>query len=510
MTARTMLALIAGARPELAEQSGDLTKQAAMGGVLCSTALVAGVSAFFALSDTLRLAWPAALGASLMWALVILNLDRMLIVSMNGMRGLKLKLAAAVPRLVLAVVIGAVVSTPLTLRIFAPEIDAQLQIMHAQQIGTTTSTLNSTYADIPNLQTQVAGLQAIVSGKQRPAISDDPDVKSAQAAYDSAEQDYQSAQKLAQCELNGTCGSDHAGDGQAYRLQQATADADKQKADGASRALQAAQAKANGNLAATTARQVADARQQLPAVQGKLAVEQAEKQAADQAAVAADNANSGLLSQLQALDTITANHPIALVAHVMLFLLFLLIELLPVLVKLLSTLGPPSAYDDLIAQQEAHVKQAKRRELDDERRRIEAQAQAQQEVAEHQLAAQVESAKQATEQLVEVQAKIASKSIEVWADLAKSRVDTELDRWIVANSPPRLPPDPHATQPVANRYLPRPNGGAAFSPAGQWPRARPSYLDSDEQTVELPRRDLQLPAPTPLSTIGTDSPEEYP
>ena len=97
MTARTMLALIAGARPELAEQSGDLTKQAAMGGVLCSTALVAGVSAFFALSDTLRLAWPAALGASLMWALVILNLDRMLIVSMNGMRGMKLKLAAACP-----------------------------------------------------------------------------------------------------------------------------------------------------------------------------------------------------------------------------------------------------------------------------------------------------------------------------------------------------------------------------------------------------------------------------
>ena len=94
--------------------------------------------------------------------------------------------------------------------------------------------------------------------------------------------------------------------------------------------------------------------------------------------------------------------------------------------------------------------------------------------------------------------------------MAKSRVDTELDRWIVANSPSRLPPDPHVTQPVANRYLPRPNGGAAYSPAGQWPPARSSYPDSDEQTVELPRRDLQLPAPTPLSTIGTDSPEEYP
>lgn len=482
MTARTMLALIAGARPELAEQSGDLTKQAAMGGVLCSTALVAGVSAFFALSDTLHLAWPAALGASLVWALVILNLDRMLIVSMNGMHDLKLKLAAAVPRLVLAVVIGAVVSTPLTLRIFAPEIDAQLQIMHAQQIGTTSNTLNSAYADIPSLQNQVANLQAIISGKQHPAISDDPDVKSAQAAYDAAEQDYQNAQNLAQCELNGTCGSDHAGDGQAYRLQQATADADKQKADGANRALQAAQSKASSNLAATTARQVADARQQLPTVQNKLAVEQAEKQAADQEAVAADNANSGLLSQLQALDTITANHPIALIAHLMLFLLFLLIELLPVVVKLLSTLGPPSAYDDLIAQQEAHVKQAKRRELEEERRRVEARAQAQREVADHQLADQVKRAKQATAQLAEVQAKIASKSIETWAELAKSRVDKELNRWIVANSPPNLPPDPRPTR----------------RPAQHW-----TNPDLDEQTVEIPRHALQLPT-------GTDSPKEHP
>ncbi|HJP73613.1 MAG TPA: DUF4407 domain-containing protein [Pseudonocardiaceae bacterium] len=458
MTVRKMLALIAGAQPDLAEQSGDLTKQAAMGGVLISTALVAGVSAFFALDGTLHLPWPAALGAALVWAFVILNLDRMLIVSMNGMHGIKLKLAAALPRLALAIVIGAVVSTPLTLRVFQPEIDAQLQIMHAQQITTSDQTLNTTYADIPSLENQVANLQAIISGKTHPAVADDPDVKAAQAAYNTAEQTYQTAESQAQCELNGTCGSNHAGNGQAYKNQQATADAAKQQADAANRALQAAEAKASSNLAATAAQQVADARKQLPDVQNRLTVEQAEKQAADQAALAADNANSGLLSQLEALDTITADHPTAAIAHLMLFLLFLFIEVLPVLVKLLSTLGSPSAYDDLIAQQEEHVKQAKRSTLDAERKQQEAQAEAAAEVAAHQLAEQVEQAKLAAGQVVAMQAEIAMRSMEAWKELAKKKVDAELNQWIMANS--------------VN----------ASAPQTRW---------DPEKTVELPRRDLR-------------------
>jgi hypothetical protein len=459
--------LIAGAQPDLAEQSGDLTKQAAMGGVLISTALVAGVSAFFALNDTLHLSWPAALGAALVWAFVILNLDRMLIVSMNGMHGIKLKLTAALPRLVLAIVIGAVVSTPLTLRVFQPEIDAQLQIMHAQQITNSDKTLNTTYADIPGLENQVANLQAIISGKTRPAVADDQDVKAAQAAYDTAEQTYQTAESQAQCELNGTCGSNHAGNGQAYQNQQATANADKQAADAANKALQAAETKASSNLSATAAQQVADARKQLPDVQNRLTVEQAEKQAADQAALFADNANSGLLSRLEALDTITADHPTAAIAHLMLFLLFLFIEVLPVLVKLLSTLGSPSAYDDLIAQQEEHVKQAKRSTLDAERKRQEAQAEAAAEVAAHQLAEQVEQAKIAAGQVVAMQAEIAMRSMEAWKELAKKKVDAELNQWIMANSAHLRQPN-HRPVPVRQ--------SAAWDP---------------DKTVELPRGDLR-------------------
>jgi len=489
---RRGLVRLAGAQPDLAERSGDLTKQAAMGGVLLSTALVAGVSAFFALEDTLRLPWPAAAAAAAVWAGVILNLDRMLIVSMNGLRGARLKVAAAVPRLLLAVVIGTVISTPLTLRIFQPEIDAQLTVMHAQQVAESKDVLAKAYAEIPDLQRQVDRLQAIISGQQRPEVSDDPDVKAAQAAYDTAEKRYEDAQANAQCELNGSCGTHRPGVGDAYQQAQATANAAKQKAAEAKASLDDKQRSAGARLAAAASQQVDDARKQLPDVQSRLATEQAAKQAAEQTASIADNADDGLLSRLEALENLSSGHPMAVLTHLMLFLLFLSIELLPVVIKLLSMLGPPSAYDSLLAQRADHVKKLERMELSDQRQRAEAQARAQREVAEHHLAEQTASAKQAATKLVGQQAKIADKAVDTWAVLANKRVDAELDRWIQANAGPVPPVNGHPQAPT----LP----GVRFHAASPGPTdtrsaAAPTTRWDDEPTVRLPRPDgWSLPA----------------
>jgi hypothetical protein len=479
MNVRRTLAVLAGARPDLAEQAGDLTKQAAMGGVLLSTALVAGVSAFFALDSTLHLAWPAAAAAGVVWALVILNLDRMLIVSMNGLRGTRLKLWAAVPRLLLAIVIGAVISTPLTLRIFAQEINAQLQIMHAQQIADAKTTLVKTYADIPDLQNQVATLQGRISGQLRPAISDDPDVKTAQAAYDTAAKIYEDAQANAQCELNGTCGSHHVGIGPAYLQAQATADAARQKAAAARAVLDNAEKTASSRQASTAAQLAANARKQLPDVQARLDGELAAKQAANKAAITADNANTGMLSQLEALDEITSGHPTAIMAHLMLFLLFLLIELLPVLAKLLSTIGEPSAYDNLLAQADEHVKELKRLALESERQRVAAETQAELDVNNHYLAEKTERAKQAATMVVERQATIAVKAVEIWADLASRSADAELNRWIHAHQPQ---PKDNGTWP--HHGFPAGNGHARPGTSGPTTPPPPS---ADEQTIRLPK-----------------------
>lgn len=55
--------------------------------------------------------------------------------------------------------------------------------------------------------------------------------------------------------------------------------------------------------------------------------------------------NTGLLAQIEALDRIGSTSPVANEAHWAVASLFFMIELLPVLVKSLTSLGPPSLYD---------------------------------------------------------------------------------------------------------------------------------------------------------------------
>ncbi|GAB3491276.1 DUF4407 domain-containing protein [Amycolatopsis cihanbeyliensis] len=114
MRFRTGLARLAGSRQEIPDEApGELTKHAAMGGILLSTAALAGVSAFFALTSTLDLSWPVSAVAALGWAAIVLNLDRMLVISMNDLGTVRMKVLAGLPRVLLALVIGSVISTPL-------------------------------------------------------------------------------------------------------------------------------------------------------------------------------------------------------------------------------------------------------------------------------------------------------------------------------------------------------------------------------------------------------------
>lgn len=431
MKLRMALARLAGARPDLLEKApGDLARHATMGGVLLSTAAVAGVSAFFALSSVLGLPWPVCVAVGAGWAAVILNLDRMLIVSMSGLRTTGLKIGAAVPRLVLAVVIGTVISTPLVLRIFQPEINAQLVVMQAEGVRASEQTLDQAYARIKQLTDQRNTLEAAIAGGNSPSVTNDPDVQAATKAYQAAEATYEQLNQQAQCELDGTCGTGHAGQGDAYRSKAAAAQNALQARDQARQHLNDVTAAATKPVQGADQTQAAQARQQLPAVQRQLAAQENARQDAENAALQAQKGDTGLLARLEALERVTNGHPMAWWAHTMLFLLFVCVEVLPVVTKILAGLGAPTLYDQLARSEDEDVA-----ELDRLRARtnhdIAAKAErARVEVAEHQLAGQAEAGRKAAEALVEKQAEITAKAIEVWAGVAQQSADRQLDDWM--------------------------------------------------------------------------------
>ncbi|HXL95661.1 MAG TPA: DUF4407 domain-containing protein [Streptosporangiaceae bacterium] len=122
-----------GDRAVLAQVPQARTGFAAMGAVLLTTAGVATVSMFYALHDAIQddVGWSVVLG--LAWAVVILNVDRFLVITMGAARGTARQLVTVLLRLALSALTALVIATPLVLRIFSAEVDRQLAVMHARQ-----------------------------------------------------------------------------------------------------------------------------------------------------------------------------------------------------------------------------------------------------------------------------------------------------------------------------------------------------------------------------------------
>jgi Domain of unknown function (DUF4407) len=344
------LTALAGAHPEVLEAApGARARFVALGGVLLSTGGLAVLSAAFAVHMALGAWWPVALLVGLGWGAVIVNLDRMLLVGMAHDSSAKRNAVLAVPRVALALVLGTVIATPLTLQVFHEEIDTKVVALQAEQSDAYKKSLDSDarFRNLPALKSQVQTERAIVAsgGRNDPALADvHARVTAAQSAYDDAVASYQKLDAQAQCELNGTCGTGQPGTGTAYESARAAADAQAAVVASAKSALDAAQ------TAATDAesRSAAQASGDLAADQRQLATLTSE-QARLQAAFDATNSDDdGILIRLQALSRLSDENATLHAAHLMLSLLFICIELLPVLMKVLLNFGPPTAYDELV------------------------------------------------------------------------------------------------------------------------------------------------------------------
>jgi hypothetical protein len=277
-----------------------------------------------------------------------------------------------VPRVGLGLVLGIVIATPLTLQVFHREIDTEIVSLQAEAADQYKASIDADarFDGLPALREKVATEQAIVAsgGRTDPALASvHATVTAEQAAYDSAATSYQRLAARAQCEIDGTCGTQESGDGEAYRGAKTAADAQNG-------VVVAAKARLDAAVAAATSAEARSAAQ----AQADLATDQAEvadltaDQSRLQAAFDATNEdNGGILIRLEALDRLGDRSATLGMAQTMLSLLFMCIELLPVLMKVLLNFGPPSAYDRLTALRDRgdvdveELQQGARREVEE-------------------------------------------------------------------------------------------------------------------------------------------------
>ena len=126
----------AGAHQQLLKEfPSEHTKYAGLGGVILATFVLASISAGYAVYSVFgNIGWTVVF--ALIWGLIIFNFDRFLVSTMRkyGVSTRK-QIWMAVPRIILALLIGVTIARPLELKIFEKEIDTKVaQNMHKKML----------------------------------------------------------------------------------------------------------------------------------------------------------------------------------------------------------------------------------------------------------------------------------------------------------------------------------------------------------------------------------------
>jgi hypothetical protein len=306
------------------------TKYAGIGGTIFFTAALASLSGGYAMFTVFHSGW-LAFAFGLLWGLIIFNLDRFIVSSIR-----KPHLAAnlpltqwltakggeilkALPRIILAVFISIVITTPLELKFFGAEIQGQLPNDLAEERKKAEERINPEFSDIGNLEEE--------TGQLKNRLVD-------------LENEVNRRVKVASSELDGWGGTKNPGDGPEYKK----------------RLAETKQAEQELNTFRTQYAPVIEAKEK------QILKRKGERDEKLKAAYNKIDASGGLQKQLDALSTLASQHRSMRLASIFLILLFISLETAPVLVKLFSNRGP---YDDYLDAIEHQVYASQRKNVSD-------------------------------------------------------------------------------------------------------------------------------------------------
>lgn len=357
-----LLVWLSGARPEILERfPADRAKYVGIGAAIVITGAVASVSMTFALNTALAVPLAAALPSALAWGIAIMSLDRWLVVSLQRQHNRWRYFTLAVPRILMAVLFGSIISTPILLQVFQPEIARQVIVIQEQRINEFFRTLPASALSkrITADKARVVDLDRIIAGGGEPSTNpfSSPLITGLNQQLDAAKTTELNSFDLWQCELSGvspkgTKCSGVVGNGPLAEAAHANYVLAATEVRTLQSQINTAVHQQVSSQGATRSRQVAQANAELRPAELQLNVDTNTQARLVAAFVKKNEASAGLLLRLQALSTISSQNASVNAARWLLFLLFTTIECLPVLVKVLLNLGPENAYEHALALEE--------------------------------------------------------------------------------------------------------------------------------------------------------------
>jgi hypothetical protein len=347
------LILLSGARSDVLDRcTGERTRFHGLGGAILTTASIAATSMTFALASALKLFPPLAVLVGAVWGAAILSLDRWLVTSLpvEGRR----RFGFAVPRVLLALLLGAVISTPLVLQIFKPEIDAEIVDIQRERVDAFARAQQSGEIGqrIADLEKSAAHMEAVIASRGETALDPaaDPRIQELNTSHKQAVGQRDAFYQEWQCQLYvGPPKCAKKGNGPlARKAEEAYNDAGGRVRD-IDREIQRRRKELGDVQNAGKQSRLAQAQDGLRVVKTELDNLTGQQARLRDAFVTENRGSDGLLLRLESLGRVSQDNPTLNLARILLFLFILLIECLPVAVKLMQR---PGAYDMILAELE--------------------------------------------------------------------------------------------------------------------------------------------------------------
>ena len=135
----------------------EYSKYFGIGGTIFFTAAMAGLSGFYAFYTIFDSLW-ISICFGIFWSLLIFNLDRFIVNTMysDGKHTISLKeLGLGSPRIIIAIFLGVVISTPIEMRIFKDEIGEELNSMQIKETNKAKEENHKLYAQIKEKELKI-------------------------------------------------------------------------------------------------------------------------------------------------------------------------------------------------------------------------------------------------------------------------------------------------------------------------------------------------------------------
>lgn len=376
-----------GADMEVLEQVPmEKNKFYGIGGTIVFTALMAsfagGYAFYTAFDDTFL-----SVFFGLFWGALIFNLDRYIVSSFGVGDGQKTisrqEIIEATPRLIMAIILGLVISTPLELKLFETEINAEIKRLN--DITTQELEINfSAQADSLSI-TYLSEIKEI-----------DNKIQFRNAEINELKNRRDLAYDKYMCELNGTCGTGKPGEGPVFR----------EAKDNYNRL--------NGEFKEVEGRYNALNQQDLETKRGKeKTINQLRENARNKIASTQNEYDSrnGLLARLEALGSLTSSDASLWAAKWLITLLFVFIEIAPILFKMMTERGP---YDDIMDFKKHQVKVKQMLFTSNLNEEINTEVKINSEKSAQKLEAELLANRELLKTIAMAQAEIAAAAIEKW------------------------------------------------------------------------------------------------